>query len=138
MLYTGSWMLNLAFFILFAIYYERIIAAEEAFLAPKFGQAYEEWAKVTPAFFPKCSGFRKSTLPFVPLYALYREKEAFMGTGMVFALMNYIVEGRAMSYGVFSEWAFWGLCAGIAYYIVFYILGRYTSLIRRKRTSQDV
>ena len=48
----------------FALYYERIMLVEESFLQAQFGQEFEEWASVTPAFFPRLTGWRPSNLPF--------------------------------------------------------------------------
>jgi protein-S-isoprenylcysteine O-methyltransferase Ste14 len=36
----------------FALYYERIILAEETFLEERFGDRFREWARETPAFVP--------------------------------------------------------------------------------------
>ncbi|MCD4650512.1 MAG: isoprenylcysteine carboxylmethyltransferase family protein, partial [Candidatus Cloacimonetes bacterium] len=51
-LYTQSWWLTLTFTVLYMLYYERIMIAEESYLIEKFGQAYPDWAAVTPAFLP--------------------------------------------------------------------------------------
>jgi len=72
-LYTQSWWFVLTFLVLFALYYERIIMAEEAFLREKFGQTYADWAARTPAFFPRGSLWRKPALPFSLRLVLRRE-----------------------------------------------------------------
>ena len=43
---------------------EDIIAAEEAFLAQKFGTPYREWTERTPVFLPDFSLWRPASLPF--------------------------------------------------------------------------
>ncbi len=45
------WFVLLACLVL-ALYYERIICAEETFLQQKFGKAYTDWAARTPVFIP--------------------------------------------------------------------------------------
>ena len=52
-LFLRIWWIPALYATLFALYYERIIFAEEMFLRDKFGQDYLAWASKTPAFFPK-------------------------------------------------------------------------------------
>ena len=42
-----------------ALYYERIILAEERFLEAEFGARYTEWAARVPAFLPRLTGWRR-------------------------------------------------------------------------------
>ena len=44
--------------LLFWIYYERIMFAEEVFLEEKFGGEFTEWASKTPSFFPSFKNYR--------------------------------------------------------------------------------
>jgi protein-S-isoprenylcysteine O-methyltransferase Ste14 len=57
----------------FWLYYERIIAAEEAFLEAKFGADYIAWAEITPAFFPRFRNWVAPALPFSLKNVLKRE-----------------------------------------------------------------
>lgn len=61
LLATHDYWLMLTCSLIYFIYYERIMMAEEDFLAGKFGQAYEDWAAVTPAFLPRLGGWRPSS-----------------------------------------------------------------------------
>ena len=67
-LYLGNYLIGLGavlvpfefwFFslytLLYWLYYERIMMAEERFLVSRFGDSFEEWAKQTPAFIPRMS-----------------------------------------------------------------------------------
>jgi len=49
-MFLRVWWLPIIYALAFALYYERIMFAEEAFLRQKFGQAYMEWADRIPAF----------------------------------------------------------------------------------------
>lgn len=60
-------------FSIYALYYERIIMAEERFLAERFGQEYLRWAEATPAFFPNLTKWRTPALPFCFKTAFRRE-----------------------------------------------------------------
>src|SRR5580658_2497314 len=54
------WWLVLLTTCIYALYYERIMMAEEAFLRRRFNGAFERWAAETPAFIPKFRGWRSS------------------------------------------------------------------------------
>src|ERR1700733_1076811 len=58
------WWLVLLTTTLYALYYERIMLAEEAFLRTRFGETFEQWAAVTPAFIPKFHGWKPFEVPF--------------------------------------------------------------------------
>jgi protein-S-isoprenylcysteine O-methyltransferase Ste14 len=63
-LFAQSLVIAVTFALILFIYYERIIAAEEAFLATKFGAEYTDWAAVTPAFIPKVTGWHAPDMAF--------------------------------------------------------------------------
>ena len=72
----------------FALYYERIIAAEERYLVAKFGPAYEKWAAVTPAFFPNFLRWQPSTMPFSWRTVIRREYNGIMLVIVVFVILE--------------------------------------------------
>ncbi len=53
LLYPRSFWPALVLVLVFWLYYERIMFAEEEFLRGKYGQAFLDWAARTPAFLPK-------------------------------------------------------------------------------------
>lgn len=63
-LFAQSLVLALVFVLVLLPYYERIIAAEEAFLTDRFGNAYRNWAAVTPAFIPRLTGWQSPDMAF--------------------------------------------------------------------------
>ncbi len=67
------WWLPVIYSLMFWIYYERIMYAEEAYLRQKFGADYLKWAAQTPAFLPRFTQWRKPNLPFSWLNVLGRE-----------------------------------------------------------------
>lgn len=71
------------------IYYERIMYAEEEFLRRKFGEEYEFWANKTPAFFPKFSLFKKSSLQFSLKNILRREYNGFFNLILIITLLRF-------------------------------------------------
>jgi hypothetical protein len=61
----------------YALYYERIMLAEEAFLRGRFGERFEQWATATPAFIPRFRAWKPSPVPFCWRTVLQREYNAF-------------------------------------------------------------
>lgn len=76
--------------LLFWIYYERIISAEEAFLHAKFGQVYADWARATPVFFPRLNGWRSPARTFRWKMVLRREYTAVLLIGIAFLALNLL------------------------------------------------
>lgn len=89
-LFFHSWWLLLLATSLFALYYERIMVAEEAFLHTRFGVEFETWASRTPAFIPKLTAWVPSTLPLCWRTVLRREYTAFLQITAVFALLDLV------------------------------------------------
>jgi len=77
-LFLRIWWVSFIYALLFMIYYERIILAEEAFLEKKFKQQYTEWASKTPVFFPKFSRWQTPDLPFSFKKAIRKEYHGFL------------------------------------------------------------
>jgi protein-S-isoprenylcysteine O-methyltransferase Ste14 len=92
------WWLPLLTACVYALYYERIMLTEEAFLRERFGKSFEDWAAVTPAFIPKLTGFRPSPVPFCWRTVLQREYNGFFLIVTVSFLLDLfgdsLVEGR--------------------------------------------
>lgn len=76
-LFAHLWWLILIYILVFWLYYERIIFAEEAYLRDKFGNEYLEWANRTPVFVPRFNQYRKPELPFSLRNVLKREYDGF-------------------------------------------------------------
>jgi protein-S-isoprenylcysteine O-methyltransferase Ste14 len=84
-LFTQSLVLAVIFVLVLLPYYERIIAAEEAFLAEKFGDAYRAWAIETPAFIPRLTGWQSPDMAFSWRSVIRREHASIYGA--IFALV---------------------------------------------------
>jgi len=88
---TQSFYIIVIVSLLFFIYYERIMFAEEAFLHEKFGKFYEEWASKTPAFFPSFKNYKPSTLTFSVKKVLKNEYKSFVAFIVSFVVVKYFV-----------------------------------------------
>jgi protein-S-isoprenylcysteine O-methyltransferase Ste14 len=78
-LWVGSPWLALVYALAFALYYERVVCAEEAFLLRRFGAEYEAWARRTPAFLPDLRRWRRPEQRFSWRMLLRRETSCWFG-----------------------------------------------------------
>lgn len=89
-LYTYNFSFFIIVSLLFWIYYERIMFAEERFLEKKFGEAYVNWSLKTPAFVPSFKNYVPSTVPFSWVTVLRREYSGWLAAGIGFAYENVL------------------------------------------------
>lgn len=116
--------------LLFWIYYERIMFAEEEYLWRKFGEQYEQWADNTPAFFPKLNNWESPDLPFSFRNVLKREYSGFLAIIASFALLEFsgdvFVEGQLERDSMM--WLFL-LCGGVITYLILRTLKKTTKTL---------
>ena len=91
-LFAHLWWLTFIFILIFWLYYERIVFAEEAFLREKFGDEYLKWADKTPAFFPKLRQYQKPNLPFSLKTVLRREYSGFFAVILTLFVLETVGE----------------------------------------------
>jgi protein-S-isoprenylcysteine O-methyltransferase Ste14 len=84
------WWLVLLVTSFYALYYERIMLAEEAFLRTRFGEKFEKWSAATPAFIPRFHGWRPFEMPFCWRTVLQREYNAFFLIVTVFFALDLL------------------------------------------------
>jgi protein-S-isoprenylcysteine O-methyltransferase Ste14 len=85
------WWFTLITVLIFWVYYERIMFAEEGFLFEQFGEQYREWAARTPAFIPKLSNWVRPDLPFSLKSAISREYSTFFTIIALFTFFKVIM-----------------------------------------------
>ncbi len=83
--------------LLFWIYYERIMFAEERFLERKFGNQFKEWSEKVPAFFPSWKHFQPATVPFSWKIVFKNEYPGMLST--MTALLFVLILKRSVLYG---------------------------------------
>ena len=102
-LYLGNYLMwagllvftmNIPLFIIVSlvywIYYERIMFAEERFLESQFGDEYIQWSMTVPAFIPKFSQFEKGDIPFSLRTVLRREYAGVFSMVFCYAIVDYV------------------------------------------------
>ncbi|MBX6368265.1 MAG: lipid A phosphate methyltransferase [Rhodospirillales bacterium] len=98
---TEDWRFVLLVCSAYWLYIERVIAAEERFLAGKFGARYEEWARDTPAFIPSFSRWRSPAEAFSLRTVLRREYNGVLAVAASYfvleAITDLVIEGEAFS-----------------------------------------
>ncbi len=87
-MFLGVWWLPLFAILMFWLYYERIMIAEEEFLKGKFGDHYLNWANRTPAFLPNFKKWLKPDFPFSFKTVLAREYAGFFVMTTAVALLD--------------------------------------------------
>ncbi|HNV85889.1 MAG TPA: isoprenylcysteine carboxylmethyltransferase family protein [Candidatus Omnitrophota bacterium] len=91
-LFVQVWWFVLIYMLLFCLFYERIIFAEESFLERKFGDAHRQWAEKTPIFFPDFRRWRHPAATFSWKMILKREYSTFFGIIVGFVLIKFFAE----------------------------------------------
>ena len=86
------WWMTLLYTLLFWLYYERIMLAEEAFLRSKFGEEYLNWASRTPAFLPRFSNWRSPNLRFSWRTAIKREYQTLFVIVTTFFVFDTVAD----------------------------------------------
>lgn len=119
MLTENLWFV-IAFILLYAFYYERIMYAEENFLRNKFGQSYLDWAKNIPAFIPAFKHYKKAKYPFSIKKVLKKEKNGFCAVFLLFWVFDVVF--RLIQEEPFQfETGFWfysAIMATVIYFIL--------------------
>jgi protein-S-isoprenylcysteine O-methyltransferase Ste14 len=97
-MYTFNAWFTLTVSLLFWVYYERIMFAEERFLERKFGGEYLQWSMKVPAFVPSFRNYDPSPIPFSWKTILRREYSGVTATifGFVFVAFfrNWFLVGQ--------------------------------------------
>lgn len=121
--------------LVFWLYYERIMLAEEAFLCAKYGKAFEDWAARTPAFLPNFRHWVPPATPFNIWVVLRREYSSLLQLVLIFAAIN-VVEWR-VSFGVWRMDRFWiaALIVGVLAATALRLVRRHSTLLEDRTTE---
>jgi protein-S-isoprenylcysteine O-methyltransferase Ste14 len=97
-LFLRSAWITIVFGLIYWLYYERIMFAEEQFLRRKFGDIYDKWSETVSSFIPFSFNFIRPTLPFSIRNVLKREHNSFFSILLIFTLLdllrNYFLSER--------------------------------------------
>jgi protein-S-isoprenylcysteine O-methyltransferase Ste14 len=76
--------------LLFWLYYERIMFAEERFLERKFGESYVTWSLSVPPFWPSMKNYIPTEIPFSLKTILRREYSGITATILGFVFVDVL------------------------------------------------
>jgi protein-S-isoprenylcysteine O-methyltransferase Ste14 len=97
-LFLRSVWFIVVFGLLYWLYYERIMFAEEQFLRRKFGEIYDKWSENVSSFIPYSFKYIPPSLPFSVRNVLKREYNSFVNIFVIFTLLdlfrNYFLSER--------------------------------------------
>jgi protein-S-isoprenylcysteine O-methyltransferase Ste14 len=119
-LFTRAWWAPIIVTLVFWLYYERIMFAEEEFLRRRFGELYHSWAAVTPAFFPRFDRWRPPEVGFCALTVLRREPSSLLALVTVLTTVE-IARDHAHT-GRLALDPLWGSILGVT--LVVYLVAR--------------
>ena len=121
-MFVRIWWLSLIIILIFWIYYERIIFAEEEFLRSKFGSSYLKWAEKTPVFIPKFYQWQSPSYSFSLRTALKGEYSGFFAIIVTFTFMEMV--GDYVLTGTWDYDPMWQIISlsGLFIYIVLRIM----------------
>lgn len=117
------------FILIYWLYYERIIFAEEQFLVKKFGKKYIKWASKTPAFIPNFKSWEKNKLPFSLKNVLKREYNGFLNVFLIILLLD--IEEKLIIGDKFNFFTIWIILffAALAVFITLRTLKKKTKVL---------
>jgi len=121
--------------LLFWIYYERIMFAEERFLERKFGADYLDWASKLPAFLPSILNFKKSDTKFSIITVLRREYASVLAAVVGFTFIEVLRTYFSTNNWSISDYTVMMLGGTIILVLILRSLKHYTSLLEEKGRS---
>jgi protein-S-isoprenylcysteine O-methyltransferase Ste14 len=125
-LFLRSAWFTIVFTLIYWLYYERIMFAEEQFLRRKFGEIYDKWSENVRAVLPSFRSFIPPGLSFSVRTVLRREYNSFINIFVIFAALdlvrNFIVTGRVL---ITPMWG-WMLAGAILIWLILRTVHRYT------------
>jgi protein-S-isoprenylcysteine O-methyltransferase Ste14 len=91
-LYPRDLWVALVVSLVYWVYYERIMIAEEGFVRERFGAAFDAWAAKTPAFLPALRSWRKPDQEFSWRNVLRREYSGVFALVVSFTALEVVGE----------------------------------------------
>jgi protein-S-isoprenylcysteine O-methyltransferase Ste14 len=129
MLTFNAWFI-ISFCLLYWVYYERIMYAEEQFLRRKFGEIYTQWAAHTPAFFPSFKNWKKPNYQFSWKKVIKKEKNGLLAIFVLLFIFDSIDASiQSQSIQANLNWITYCTIAIGIIYLVLKVLKRKTNLL---------
>ncbi len=129
---TNHFWFIIAFILYYALYYERIMYAEESFLINKFGEEYTQWAGKTPAIIPAFGEWQKPKLTFSFIKVIRQEKSGILNLFIIFFIFSLIKSYKCYGFENFKLDKFFTylLAFALLYYTIIKIIQKTGKLDR--------
>jgi len=118
-LFLRSIGFTIVFGLIYWLYYERIMFAEEQFLRKKFGSIYDKWSETVSSFIPYSFKYIPPKLPFSVKNVLKREYNSFVNIFVIFTLMdlfrNFFLSERIY---LTNMWIYLFVSAGVIWLVI--------------------
>jgi protein-S-isoprenylcysteine O-methyltransferase Ste14 len=118
-LFLRSLVVTFVFVLIYWLYYERIMFAEEQFLRRKFGDVYDKWSEKVSSFIPYSFNYIRPKLPFSVKNVLKREYNSFVNIFIIFTVLdlfrNYFLSERIYLTGM---WIYLFAGAGVIWLMI--------------------
>ena len=128
-LFSKDVFLIVIYSLVFWLYYERIIFAEEEYLKKKFGKKYMDWVNRTPVFIPRFENYQPARLPFSLRNVLKREYSGFLTIILTMFIFKNVEEFYASGSVHTDKWWLLFLCVGITIWFILRSLKKYTPIL---------
>lgn len=132
-IYVGNWWFTSVCSLLFWLYYERIMFAEEYFLRNKFGKSYLDWSSQVPPFWPRLTQWKNSGVEFSMKNVFKREYNGFFAIFISFVLLdamkNFVHLGFSGWENLVSPFWSYALVFSFIIFILLRSLKKYTKVL---------
>lgn len=134
-IYVGNIYFFLVTSLLFWLYYERIMFAEERFLERKFGQSYLDWSLKVPAFVPSFKNYIKNDIPFSMKTILRREYSGVTATIISFVFVDVLRNSFTEKTFVWTNTQTYVIIGALLISLILRSLKHYTSILNEEDRS---
>lgn len=139
--FSRIWWLCLLFALIYIVYYERIVLAEEEFLRSKFGRDYDDYAARVNILLPNFRNYLPAKYKFRLRKVIRKENSSFYGIIVVFFLVELFQDYLSgHKFYVDKFWLATGLICTVIYLII-KILKKYTAVLKgdpqQEKISQE-
>lgn len=134
-MFTFNIWFTLVVSLLFWIYYERIMFAEERFLERKFGDDYLNWSQKVPAFIPSFKNYEKTSIPFSMKTILRREYSGITATIIGFVFVEILRNWFSTGTFEVTSYEYITLAVALGITLVLRSLKHYTKILHEEDRS---
>jgi protein-S-isoprenylcysteine O-methyltransferase Ste14 len=125
-LFLRSAWFGILFCLVYWLYYERIMFAEEQFLRRKFGDAYDKWSQTVGAFIPFPFRYIAPSLPFSLRNVLKREYNSLVNIFLIFAILDIFRNFFLLERIYMTEIWMWLLIGAAGIWLIIRSVHKYT------------